>query len=272
MPSIFFNVWRVQQPILFRPQDVSEKAEKLLADARAALAAEKNEDAIALLSRALLALDQEEDAANEDAEDDECDTNSPLRLQIFAARSEASMNLQAYHAAIRDCDMIYRIFGSPIEVLNSLEQPETTAYFNTLLRRGQANQKIGDVYRACQNFLSIMTLKVIAEHQEEMAQDGETEMPDIKIVNDLADALVERAANALKSMEHNPYSTAIFRLKITLLGVEPPVWRTLEVTDDTSLAELREYIVYSMGWSGLPQAAEFEVYDHGIIRYVRSLL
>ena len=39
----------------------------------------------------------------------------------------------------------------------------------------------------------------------------------------------------------------IYRLKITLLGVQPPVWRVVEVPDCT-LGELHDVIQVAMGW------------------------
>lgn len=41
----------------------------------------------------------------------------------------------------------------------------------------------------------------------------------------------------------------IYRLKITLLDIEPPVWRRIEVADNTTLAELNLIIQLAMGWT-----------------------
>jgi hypothetical protein len=41
---------------------------------------------------------------------------------------------------------------------------------------------------------------------------------------------------------------SVFQFKITLLGVEPPIWRRIQVRDCT-LDELHEHIQTAMGWS-----------------------
>lgn len=40
----------------------------------------------------------------------------------------------------------------------------------------------------------------------------------------------------------------VWRVKITLLGVEPDVWRALLVRPDTTLAQLHRYVQAAMGW------------------------
>ena len=40
-----------------------------------------------------------------------------------------------------------------------------------------------------------------------------------------------------------------YRLKITLMGLRPPIWRGVLASGDTSLAELHWVIQYVMGWS-----------------------
>lgn len=42
---------------------------------------------------------------------------------------------------------------------------------------------------------------------------------------------------------------SVLRLKVTLRGVRPPVWRRLEVSTATSLGELHELLQVAMGWS-----------------------
>mgnify|MGYP001591232569 CR=1 FL=1 len=42
---------------------------------------------------------------------------------------------------------------------------------------------------------------------------------------------------------------SVYRLKITLMGLKPPVWRRVLVLGDTSLGELHAIIQRAMGWS-----------------------
>lgn len=41
---------------------------------------------------------------------------------------------------------------------------------------------------------------------------------------------------------------AIYRLKITLRYTTPPVWRRVQVADDTALGDLHDIIQAAMGW------------------------
>lgn len=43
--------------------------------------------------------------------------------------------------------------------------------------------------------------------------------------------------------------TPIYQLKVTLAGVCPPVWRRLQVSGETTLAELHWVIQAAMGWT-----------------------
>jgi hypothetical protein len=42
----------------------------------------------------------------------------------------------------------------------------------------------------------------------------------------------------------------VYQLKITLLGIKPPIWRRIQVTGETSLHQLHWIIQTSMGWGG----------------------
>ena len=41
----------------------------------------------------------------------------------------------------------------------------------------------------------------------------------------------------------------IYRIRITLNGIEPPVWRRIEVPGDLALDELHEIVQIAMGWT-----------------------
>lgn len=41
----------------------------------------------------------------------------------------------------------------------------------------------------------------------------------------------------------------IYQLKVTLLGIRPPVWRRLQVRSDIRLARLHEVLQVAMGWT-----------------------
>jgi hypothetical protein len=43
--------------------------------------------------------------------------------------------------------------------------------------------------------------------------------------------------------------TPIYQLKVTLAGVRPPVWRRLQVSGETTLAELHRVIQAAVGWT-----------------------
>ncbi|MGF1601491.1 MAG: plasmid pRiA4b ORF-3 family protein, partial [Thermosynechococcaceae cyanobacterium] len=54
---------------------------------------------------------------------------------------------------------------------------------------------------------------------------------------------VEESLNAI-------HVTSIYQLKITLLGVHPKVWRRIQVSETTTLAQLHSVIQAAMGWEG----------------------
>ena len=41
----------------------------------------------------------------------------------------------------------------------------------------------------------------------------------------------------------------VYQIKITLMGSEPPIWRRMQVTSDTSLQKFHKILQAAMGWS-----------------------
>jgi len=50
-------------------------------------------------------------------------------------------------------------------------------------------------------------------------------------------------------MKKPPAPSSIYQIKLTLLGISPPIWRRLRVAGDTTLAKLHEVIQQAMGWT-----------------------
>lgn len=44
-------------------------------------------------------------------------------------------------------------------------------------------------------------------------------------------------------------NASIYQLKITLKGINPPIWRRIQVTSDTSLSKLHHILQIVMGWT-----------------------
>ena len=57
----------------------------------------------------------------------------------------------------------------------------------------------------------------------------------------------------------------VYQLKVTLQGLQPPVWRQIQVTSDTTLAELHSIIQTAMGWDG----GHLHVFEIGGASYSR---
>ncbi|KAJ3155071.1 hypothetical protein HDU89_007261 [Geranomyces variabilis] len=237
-----------------------DNGEKLLEQATVAIKAGNNAEAIALLTRALVKCEIPEEVENDD------DPFAVLRVRVLAARAQAAYNLKAYREAIRDGEMIERIYGQPLQALNELEQDHLGAYFQAIRWSAQAHQALGNVMESNTAYMSIMILKMIAEQNEEHKEEG-VETPTPPVAADIADELIKVAEAGLAAQEEGPNMQSIFRLKITLLGVEPAVWRTIDVAGSTSLGDFREFITMAFGWCGAPNAHEFEVYDHGLVRF-----
>ena len=45
-------------------------------------------------------------------------------------------------------------------------------------------------------------------------------------------------------------SQLIYQMKVSLIGIKPPIWRTIQVTGDTTLEIFDDIIQISMGWFG----------------------
>jgi hypothetical protein len=52
----------------------------------------------------------------------------------------------------------------------------------------------------------------------------------------------------LMAAKKQPSETPIYQLKITLLGIKPPIWRRFQVPSDMNLAKLHQVIQEVMGW------------------------
>ena len=44
--------------------------------------------------------------------------------------------------------------------------------------------------------------------------------------------------------------SSIYQLKVTLLGIRPPIWRRIQVRANTTLPHLHETIQVAMSWAG----------------------
>ncbi|KAJ3162697.1 hypothetical protein HDU86_003670 [Geranomyces michiganensis] len=238
-----------------------DDGEKLLEQATVAIKAGNNAEAIALLTRALVKCEIPEEVENDD------DPFAVLRARVLAARTQAAFNLKAYREAIRDGEMVERIYGQPMQALNELEQDHLGAYFQAVCWAAQAHHALGHMVEANAAYMSIMILKMIGDQNDEHENEG-VEAPTAPVAADIAAELIKVAEAGLAAEEEaGPHMQTIYRLKMTLLGVEPPVWRTLDVAGSTTLGDLREFITMAFGWCGAPNAHEFEVYDHGLVRF-----
>ncbi|MCC7022062.1 MAG: plasmid pRiA4b ORF-3 family protein [Thermomicrobiales bacterium] len=52
---------------------------------------------------------------------------------------------------------------------------------------------------------------------------------------------------------------SIHQLKITLLGLKPPIWRRVVVPSDMTLGELSRVMQIAMGWGGDEHLHDFRV-------------
>jgi hypothetical protein len=52
-------------------------------------------------------------------------------------------------------------------------------------------------------------------------------------------------------------TSMIYQLKITLKDSKPPIWRRIQVKDDTTLYKLHQILQVAMGWTGFAQKVTF---------------
>jgi hypothetical protein len=70
----------------------------------------------------------------------------------------------------------------------------------------------------------------------------------VAVLDRIEDLVMEWEAEAARKMrEAMPTIGSIYRLKVTLKGIKPPIWRRIEVPDGT-LGELHDILQTVMGW------------------------
>jgi hypothetical protein len=85
---------------------------------------------------------------------------------------------------------------------------------------------------------------------------------------------VELYADTITDDDHGvagrgPISAEVLRLKVTLEGSKPPIWRRLEVPDDVHLAVLHGILQTAFGWTNAHLHA-FEIEDHDEVRILEG--
>jgi len=51
------------------------------------------------------------------------------------------------------------------------------------------------------------------------------------------------------SAQKKPGAQSVYQLKVTLMGIRPPIWRRIQVTGDTTLATMHRILQVVMGWT-----------------------
>jgi hypothetical protein len=49
---------------------------------------------------------------------------------------------------------------------------------------------------------------------------------------------------------HQSTTRVVYQIKVTLRGSKPPIWRRIQVTNETTLAQLHRILQHVMGWEG----------------------
>jgi len=68
------------------------------------------------------------------------------------------------------------------------------------------------------------------------------------IANQLVQCLRENISQAISAMDAKAKTTGVFQFKITLLEIEPSIWRRIQV-EDCTLDQFHEHIQTALGWT-----------------------
>ncbi|KAI8807342.1 hypothetical protein BJ742DRAFT_812314 [Cladochytrium replicatum] len=245
------------------------KAHTVIEEGKSLASSGKHREAVASFTRASSLLPIF--SGNEDDEEEE--DIIAMRLQIHAHRSASTYSIQAYRSAARDCEMLEREYSRPIDLLNSLDTgavkiEEARTYFSVMFRRGQCYEKLGRLEAAAQVYLQTMVIKAMSEDRESTSpkpkKRGKQQQQESSAA--VGDNVAAQASEAIKTLAIDPNTFLVYTLRVTLRGVDPPVWRQIDVTGDTYLTEAREFILTTMGWCG-DKVHEWIIDDHGTVRF-----
>ncbi|MHB0960550.1 MAG: plasmid pRiA4b ORF-3 family protein [Pirellulaceae bacterium] len=100
------------------------------------------------------------------------------------------------------------------------------------------------------------TIRFTSKELEQMVAQCRNAMPNAtkRKVHDALEHVMEAATKALEQQEKEagirrvPAAERLYQFKITLKGIEPPIWRRIQVKDCT-LDRLHEHIQTAMGWT-----------------------
>ena len=114
----------------------------------------------------------------------------------------------------------------------------------------------GYLFRAYQNFMELFGLVTTDDHWDrEERRSVLTILP-----TPLSDRMISIADNYERfTVKMNP-ELKIYMLKTTLIGTDPPVWRSIQVPSSMLLRDLHFIIQYAMGWENA-HLHEFEKED-----------
>ncbi|KAJ3333850.1 hypothetical protein HDU76_002571 [Blyttiomyces sp. JEL0837] len=226
-----------------RTEEVYETAQQLFKES-------KYERVIDLLTLALSSeiLDDEKPEDDEEFDPEAGGTPSTFRLLMLSLRSESSFQLRCFKSAIRDVELIERIYGLPMDVIEVLKESEASAYFQSILRRAKAYRALGDFQQASHNCLNVMVLDVLLDPATIEANEENGTSSNFPL--HVAEETVTEAREILEGLNFDPNTITIYTLHIELQGTDPLVWRTFDVPGDTTLADLVSFVNAVMGWCG----------------------
>ncbi|PZD70820.1 Tyrosine recombinase XerC [Acaryochloris thomasi RCC1774] len=129
------------------------------------------------------------------------------------------------------------------DVQGQKTKPRGNEYLLTLTyhEKDEISQIIGDMFWRMEMIAELDNCKVNCEWEmvDQVLELASTEepldCPKITAVEDSLDAV---------------HVTSVYQLKITLLGVQPKVWRRLQVSEVMTLAQLHPVVQAAMGWEG----------------------